>query len=52
MNAWLKSGSIKFCEDFEDGIEIAPKAFIAMLKGKNFAKLIVRVSHILCVSHV
>jgi hypothetical protein len=30
-------------EDFVDGMENAPEAFIGMLEGRNFGKLIVRV---------
>jgi len=34
-----------FCkEDFVDGLENAPEAFMGLLKGKNFGKLIVRTS--------
>ena len=31
-------------EDFVDGLENAPEAFMGLLKGKNFGKLIVRTS--------
>jgi NADPH-dependent curcumin reductase CurA len=41
---WLKEGKIKYREDFVDGLRAAPEAFIGMLKGKNFGKLIVRVA--------
>ena len=44
MTAWLKQDKIKFLEDITDGLEKAPEAFIGLLKGKNFGKLIVRVS--------
>ncbi len=44
MNAWLKEGKIKFREDIVDGLENAPQAFIGLLEGKNFGKLIVRVA--------
>jgi len=30
-------------EDIVDGLERAPEAFIGMLEGRNFGKLIVRV---------
>ena len=33
-----------FVEDIVDGLENAPEAFIGLLQGKNFGKLIVRVS--------
>lgn len=44
MSAWLKEGKIKFREDIVHGLEKAPQAFIGMLEGKNFGKLIVRVA--------
>lgn len=37
------SGKIKFKEDFVKGIENAPAAFIGMLEGKNFGKLIIEI---------
>jgi NADPH-dependent curcumin reductase CurA len=41
---WVRDGSLKFKEDIVDGLENAPAAFIGMLEGKNFGKLIIRVS--------
>lgn len=40
----VMSGTIKFREDIVDGLDHAPAAFIGLLKGKNFGKLMVRVS--------
>jgi NADPH-dependent curcumin reductase len=45
MSAWLKEGKIKFREDIVDGLENAPQAFIGLLGGKNFGKLIIRVAN-------
>jgi NADPH-dependent curcumin reductase CurA len=42
--AWVRDGSLKFKEDIVDGLENAPEAFIGMLDGKNFGKLIIAVS--------
>jgi NADPH-dependent curcumin reductase CurA len=39
----IADGRIPYREDFVDGLENAPKAFIGMLEGRNFGKLIVRV---------
>jgi len=39
----IKSGEIKYKEDIVEGIEKAPKAFIGMLEGNNFGKLIVKI---------
>ncbi len=41
--AWIKDGKIKYREDIVDGLENAPTAFMGLLKGKNFGKLIVKV---------
>ncbi len=38
------SGRIKFREDIVEGLDNAPDAFIGLLHGKNFGKLMVRVS--------
>ena len=44
MSLWLKDGKIKYREDLVDGLENAPQAFIGLLEGKNFGKLVVRVA--------
>jgi NADPH-dependent curcumin reductase CurA len=38
------SGRLKFREDIVDGLDNAPGAFIGLLAGKNFGKLMIRVS--------
>src|SRR5262245_66040276 len=43
VGAGVADGRIRYCEDFVDGLEKAPEAFIGMLEGRNFGKLIVRV---------
>ena len=43
MSGWLAAGKIKFREDIVDGLENAPQAFIGLLEGKNFGKLVIRV---------
>lgn len=40
---WIKSGELRWREDVVDGLDSAPEAFIGMLDGKNFGKLVVRV---------
>src|SRR5260370_27317323 len=42
--AAVKAGKIKYREDIVKGIENAPEAFMGLLKGKNFGKLLVQVS--------
>lgn len=44
MSPWVQAGKIKFREDIVDGLEQAPQAFIGMLTGGNFGKLVVRVA--------
>ncbi|MEZ2129744.1 MULTISPECIES: NADP-dependent oxidoreductase [unclassified Sinorhizobium] len=41
--AWVAEDRLKYKEDIVDGIENAPEAFIGLLEGRNFGKLIVRV---------
>ncbi|HMD65962.1 MAG TPA: NADP-dependent oxidoreductase [Stellaceae bacterium] len=38
----LKSGELKYREDIVDGLDRAPEAFIGLLQGRNFGKLVVR----------
>jgi NADPH-dependent curcumin reductase CurA len=40
---WLREGRLKHREDIVVGLEKAPEAFIGLLQGKNFGKLLVRV---------
>lgn len=44
MRSWLDEGKIKFREDLVEGLENAPQAFIGLLEGKNFGKLIIHVA--------
>lgn len=44
MRQWLAQGKIKFREDVVQGLENAPQAFIGLLRGENFGKLVVRVT--------
>ena len=44
MSKWIKEGKLKYKEDFIDGLEKAPEAFIGLLNGKNFGKLIVKIN--------
>ncbi len=43
MAAWLKSGELAYRIDIVGGLENAVAAFIGMLKGQNFGKLVVQV---------
>jgi NADPH-dependent curcumin reductase CurA len=44
VSQWLQFGKLKYKEDLVEGLENAPDAFIGLLQGKNFGKLIVKVS--------
>jgi NADPH-dependent curcumin reductase CurA len=44
MSAWIRAGKVKYCEDVVQGLGNAPEAFIGLLKGTNFGKLLVKVS--------
>lgn len=43
MAGWIADGRVKYREDIVEGIEVAPEAFIGLLKGKNFGKMVVRI---------
>ncbi|GBU14161.1 hypothetical protein AwEntero_27620 [Enterobacterales bacterium] len=43
MGEWFEAGKVKFREDIVEGLENAPQAFIGLLEGKNFGKLVVEV---------
>ena len=40
---WIQEGKLRWREDVVDGLEQASQAFIGLLEGKNFGKLVVRV---------
>lgn len=44
MSGWISSGQVKYKEDIVEGLENAPGAFIKLLEGGNFGKLIVKVA--------
>ena len=44
MSQWLAEGKIHYREDRVEGLEQAPQAFIGLLEGENFGKLVVKVS--------
>ncbi|WNO62111.1 NADP-dependent oxidoreductase [Rheinheimera sp. MMS21-TC3] len=43
MVQWLQQGKIHYKEQIVDGLATAPDAFIGLLEGKNFGKLVIRV---------
>jgi NADPH-dependent curcumin reductase CurA len=44
MAEWIAAGKVRYREDIVDGLESAPEAFIGLLEGRNFGKLVIRVS--------
>ena len=44
VGTWLAEGKVRHREDIVDGLQAAPAAFIGMLKGANFGKMLVRVA--------
>ena len=40
---WVREGRLKYREDVVEGLDNAPRAFIGLLQGKNFGKLLVKV---------
>jgi len=45
MRQWVQDGKVKVREDIVFGLENAPEAFIGLLQGKNFGKLVIRLAH-------
>lgn len=43
VGQWLREGKIRYRETVVQGLENAPQAFMGLLKGENFGKLIVQV---------
>ncbi|MEV6427764.1 NADP-dependent oxidoreductase [Nocardia sp. NPDC051463] len=43
MSGWIADDRVRYREDMVDGLEHAPAAFIGMLEGRNFGKVVVRV---------
>ncbi|MFD0363433.1 NADP-dependent oxidoreductase [Nocardia sp. GCM10030253] len=43
MSGWIAEGRVRYREDIVEGLEHAPEAFIGMLEGRNFGKVVVRV---------
>jgi NADPH-dependent curcumin reductase CurA len=44
MGEWIKSGKLKYREDIVEGIDKAPRAFIGLLRGENFGKMLVKLA--------
>jgi NADPH-dependent curcumin reductase len=44
VGSWVREGKLKYKEDIVEGLENAPQAFIGLLRGANFGKLLIKVS--------
>lgn len=44
MSAWIREGKVKLRETVVEGLENAPDAFIALFKGANTGKMLVRLA--------
>ncbi len=42
MAQWIASGAVRYKEDIVEGLANAPEAFIGLLEGANFGKLIIK----------
>lgn len=45
MTEWVSKGEVKYLEDTVIGLENAPQAFMGLLKGKNYGKLVIKVAN-------
>jgi NADPH-dependent curcumin reductase CurA len=45
MGQWVREDKVQVREDIVFGLENAPEAFIGMLTGKNFGKLVIQLAH-------
>jgi hypothetical protein len=45
MTGWIATGQMHYREAMIEGLEAAPTAFVAMLRGENFGKTVVHVGH-------
>ncbi|CTQ50529.1 hypothetical protein [Jannaschia donghaensis] len=43
MTGWLEDGKVQYREQVVEGLEAAPEAFLDLLEGRNFGKMVVRV---------
>jgi NADPH-dependent curcumin reductase CurA len=45
MGTWVHEGKVKVREDIVFGLENAPEAFIGLLQGRNFGKLVIQLAN-------
>jgi NADPH-dependent curcumin reductase CurA len=44
LGDWIKAGKLKYREDIAEGLDKAPRAFIGLLRGENFGKMLVKLA--------
>ena len=44
VGEWVRAGRLRYREDIAEGLEQAPGAFLGLLQGRNFGKMLVRVA--------
>jgi NADPH-dependent curcumin reductase CurA len=44
VGQWVREGRLRYREDVRDGLEQAPRAFMGLMEGENFGKLLIRVA--------
>ncbi|EOD78612.1 putative oxidoreductase YncB [Grimontia indica] len=44
MGKWLMEGKMQYKEQIVEGLDAAPEAFMGLLEGKNFGKLVVKIA--------
>jgi NADPH-dependent curcumin reductase len=44
VGQWVREGRLRYREDVRDGLEQAPQAFMGLLDGDNFGKLLIRLA--------
>ena len=44
VSAGIKSGKIRYREDITEGLAQAPTAFMGMLEGRNFGKVLIHIA--------
>jgi hypothetical protein len=44
VGQWVREGRLRYREDVREGLEQAPQAFMSLLEGGNFGKLLIRVA--------
>jgi hypothetical protein len=44
VSGWIRDGSFRYREDITEGLDNAPAAFCALMRGQNFGKALVRVA--------